>query len=161
MRRIKKKSKNPRMSWDSDNISERKTILKNYGLRRRREILVAQEILRNFRRRARELIAEKDEKKMKALLEKLIKLGLLKEGDGLDQVLALTIDDILSRRLQTVIWKKGFAKTAKEARQFITHGHVRIEKRTVKSPAYMVPTSLESHIGVSQSVYDKVVKKDG
>ena len=32
MRKIRKRFKNPRMSWDSDNISERKGILKDYGL---------------------------------------------------------------------------------------------------------------------------------
>jgi len=70
------------MSWDSDEIADRKAISRTYGLRRRREILIAQEILRNYRRRARELIAKKDEKKMAALTGKLVKLGLLKAGQG-------------------------------------------------------------------------------
>ncbi len=148
MKKIRKKSKNPRMSWDSDNIAERKGIIKNYGLRRRREILVAQEVLRNFRRRARELIAEKDEEKTKALLGKLVKLGLLKPDQGLDDVLALSINDILDRRLQTVVWKAGLASTANQARQFITHCHVTVDGKMVKSPAFMVPSELESKISV-------------
>jgi small subunit ribosomal protein S4 len=154
MRKIRKKFKNPRMSWDSDNIAERKGILKNYGLRRRREILVAQEVLRNFRRRARELIAEQDDEKTQALLGKLVKLGMLKPDQGLDDVLALSINDILDRRLQTVVWKSGLASTAKQARQFITHCHVTVDDKMVKSPSYMVPSELESKISV-HSVPDK------
>ena len=146
MRKIRKKFKNPRMSWDSDNIAERKGIIRDYGLRRRREILIAQEILRNFRRRARDLIAEQDEEKTKALLEKLVKLGLLAKGQGLDDVLALTVNNILDRRLQTVVWKKGFATTAKQARQFITHCHVTVSGKVVRSPAYIVPTQEETGI---------------
>lgn len=155
MRKIRKKSKNPRMSWDSDNISERKNIIRNYGLRRRREILIAQEILRNYRRRARELIAEKDEEKTQALLDKLVKLGLLKPGQGLDDVLALTVNDILDRRLQTVVWKLGLATTPRQARQFITHCHVTVSKKIVKSPAYMVPSELESKISIDSVSTDK------
>ena len=155
MRKIRKKFKNPRMSWDSSDIADRKAIIGDYGLRRRREILIAQEILRNFRRRARELIAEKNDEKTKTLLEKLVKLGLLKTGQGLDDVLVLTVNDILERRLQTVVWKLGFATTPKQARQFITHGHVAISEKQVKSPAYMVPVGEEPKIKIDQNVGNK------
>jgi small subunit ribosomal protein S4 len=144
MRRIRNKFRNPRTSWDSDELKARGETSREYGLRRRKEILIAQEILRNFRRRARELTAEKDEKKVKALLDRLVKLGLLAQGKGLDDVLALGVNDILGRRLQTIVWKKGFAKTPKQARQLITHGHVAIGGKAVKSPSYMVPTEEEA-----------------
>jgi small subunit ribosomal protein S4 len=149
MKRISKRFKKPRMSWDSDNISERQSLMKNYGLRRRREILIAQEILRNYRRRARELIAEQDERKVKLLLDKLVKLGLLKEGQDLDDVLALTVNDILERRLQTIVWKKGFAGTALQSRQAITHGHVIIGGKKARTPAYIVPVEEEAKISVN------------
>lgn len=155
MRRLSKRFKKPRMSWDSDEIKERRNMINNFGLRRRKEILIAQEILRNYRRRARELIAEKDEKKVKLLIDKLVKLGLLKEGSGLDDVLALTVNNILERRLQTVVWKKGMTSTALHARQFITHGHVMIEGKKAKSPAYMVPVEEESKITVSDAAPKK------
>jgi small subunit ribosomal protein S4 len=154
MRRIGKRFKKPRMSWDSDNITERHNVMKNYGLRRRKEYLIAQEILRNYRRRARELIAEQDEEKVKTLVDKLVKLGLLEKGQGLDDVLALTINNILERRLQTIVWKKGFASTAFHSRQSITHGHVTIESKRVKSPAYLVPVEEEAKIAVSGQVKD-------
>ncbi len=155
MRRISKRFKKPRMSWDSDEIKERKAIMSGYGLRRRREILIAQEILRNYRRRARELISEKDERKIKLLLDKLVKLGLLKEGKGLDDVLALTINDILERRLQTIVWRRGLASTALHSRQFITHGHVMIDGKKARTPAYIVPVAEEARITVSQALQEK------
>lgn len=154
MRRIGKRFKKPRMSWESGEIVERHALMKNYGLRRRREILIAQEILRNYRRRARELIAEQDEEKVKPLVGKLIKLGLLKEGQGLDDILALTVNDILERRLQTIVWKKGYASTALHSRQSITHGHVMIDSKRVKSPAYLVPVEEEAKIVFSGQVKD-------
>ncbi|MFH0956280.1 MAG: 30S ribosomal protein S4 [Candidatus Aenigmatarchaeota archaeon] len=149
MRRIRKIYQNPRMSWDSDEIADRKTLMRTYGLRRRREILIAQEILRNYRRRSRELIAKKDEKKMGALIGKLVKLGLLKEGQGLDDVLALSVKDLFERRLQTIVWRKGLATTAPQARQSITHGHVSIAGKKVKSPAYLVPVEEDEKITFS------------
>ncbi len=152
MRRIGKRFKKPRMSWDSDEIKDRQGIMRNYGLRRRKEILIAQEILRSYRRRARELIAEKDETKVKVLIDKLVSLGLLEKGNGLDDVLALSVTDILERRLQTVVWKRGFATTPLQARQSITHGHVTIDGKSVKSPAYMVPVDESSKISVSAAV---------
>ncbi|UCD03115.1 MAG: 30S ribosomal protein S4 [Candidatus Aenigmatarchaeota archaeon] len=155
MRRIGKRFKKPRMSWESDDIKERHTIMKNYGLRRRREVLIAQEILRNYRRRARELIAEQDEAKVNILVDKLVKLGLLRKGQGLDDVLALNVNDILERRLQTIVWKKVYASTPLHSRQSITHGHVTIDSKRVKSPAYMVPVEEESKIVVSGASNEK------
>ncbi len=143
------------MSWNSDEIKERRNTMNSYGLRRRKELLIAQEILRNYRRRARDLIAEKDESKVKALVDKLVKLGLLKDGSGLDDVLALSIDNVLDRRLQTVVWKKGYAKTALHSRQFITHGHVSIDGKRAKSPAYIVPVDEEGKISVNEIILKK------
>ena len=150
MRKIRRKFKSLRLSWDSDEIAERKSIMGTYGLRRRKEILIAQEILRNFRRRARELISVKDERKMKALLDRMAKLGLLAKGQGLDDILALKVGNVLERRLETLVWRKGMATTPKQARQFIAHGHVRIGGKAVKSPSYMVPAEEEAAIKVDK-----------
>lgn len=151
MRRIRKKFKRPRVPWDSATIEEQKGVLREYGLRRKKEIWIAQEMLRNFRRRARELIAERDEEKTEALLDKLVKLGLLKKGQGLDDVLALTVNNILDRRLQTVVFRKGTAGTVKQARQHITHGHVAIGGRRTAFPSYIVQADEESKITLQKT----------
>jgi small subunit ribosomal protein S4 len=149
MRKLRKKFKRPKVSWDSDLIKENKQLSDEYGLRRRKEILISHEILRGFRQRARQLIAEKDEGKEKTLMDKLARLGLLTgEGKELDDVLALTVKNVLDRRLQTIIFSKGITTSPKHARQLIVHGHVKIDGRKVKFPSYLVPVDEEKGIEI-------------
>ena len=150
MRRIRRKFQKPKAPWDSISIKEERIILSEFGLRKKRELRTAEEKLRGFRRRARELIAIKDDEKEKILVEKLLKLGILaKDKTGLDDVLGLTIKDILERRLQTIVFRKGIAKTAKEARQFIVHGRVSIDGRRTPFPSYIVSLGDETKIKVA------------
>ena len=81
-------------------------------------------------------------------LNKLVNLGLLQKGQGLDDALALTVENILDRRLQTIVFRKGAAKTPRQARQFITHGHLSIEGRRMVYPSYMVPAEEEAKINI-------------
>ncbi len=150
MRKLKKRYKKPKRPWDSSRIEEERKILKEFGLRRKKEIWVAEAIVREFRRRARNLIAVKDEKETKALLDKLVRLGLLEKGQTLENVLALNVGDVLNRRLQTLVFKKGFAETIKHARQMITHGHVCIGDRRITFPSYIVPVEEEKLIRLKE-----------
>ena len=61
-------------------------------------------------------------------------------------VLAFTEEDILKRRLQSIIVKGGLATTPKGARQSIVHKHVLIKGDVVNIPSYWVNTSEESSI---------------
>lgn len=147
MRRIRRKFQRPKRPWDSVVIKEEKLLLKDYGLRKKREIRIAEEIIRKFRQRARELIAVNDEEKEKVLIDKLLKLGMLiSEKSELDDVLGLTVKNVLDRRLQTIAFKKGLAKTPKAARQLIVHGHVNISDRKVQFPSYIVTPEEEGKI---------------
>lgn len=146
MRRIRKKFKKPRVTWSPAEIKERDKIIKDYGLRRVKEVLIVEKILREFRDRAKKLIAVKNEEESKTLLNKLVKLGLLKEKQGLDDVLGLTVNNILDRRLQTIIRKKNLASSIRQARQLIVHGHICIGGRRIKFPSYLVPIEEEQKI---------------
>jgi small subunit ribosomal protein S4 len=148
MKRSRKKYETPKKPWDKARIEKEKEILKKFGLKRKRELWRAEAILRKYRRMARELVAKKDKEKEKILLEKLEKIGVLKEGSGLDDVLALTVEDILERRLQTIVYRKGLANTIKHARQLIVHGHVKIKGRKINYPSYIVPREEEDKIEV-------------
>ena len=44
----------------------------------------------------------------------------------------------LERRLDNVIYRLGFASSRAQARQIVSHGHVRVAGRKVDIPAYMV-----------------------
>jgi small subunit ribosomal protein S4 len=83
------------------------------------------------------------------LLTKLKKIGVLQETAALDNVLDLSIEDILERRLQTLVFRKSLAKTAYQARQLITHGHVLIGNRRVTIPSYIVSREEEAQVTYS------------
>ncbi len=61
-----------------------------------------------------------------ALMRRMYKYGLLEEGqDQLDYVLALLPADFLERRLQTLVFKLGLAKSIHHARVLIRQRHIR------------------------------------
>jgi small subunit ribosomal protein S4 len=161
VKRQRKKYERPRKPWDKERILKEKELLKTFGLRRKKEIWIAEALLRKYRRMARELAARKDEEKEKVLIKKLIKMGLLQEGAGLDDVLSLTPENILERRLQTVVFKKELASTPKQARQFIVHGKVVLNNRKMTYPSYLVTKEEEDKISVTQPIKrgEKAVEK--
>jgi len=135
----------PKHPWEAERIKEEWELKKKYGLKNKREIWKAKSILRNFRSQARTLQARlrygdpQAEKQQKQLFGKLMRLGILDEGNAtLDAILSLTVEDILRRRLQTVVYLKGLARTPKQARQFIVHGHIAINGRRITIPGYLV-----------------------
>jgi small subunit ribosomal protein S4 len=72
------------------------------------------------------------------LLTRLKKLGVLQETAVLDDVLDLSIEDLLERRLQTMVFRKSLTKTVHQSRQLITHGHITLDNRRVTVPGYIV-----------------------
>ena len=148
MRNIRRKFARPKAHWDTTRIAEEKALLKDYGLRVKRELWSAEAILRNFRQRARDLIAVENKQEESALLDKLAKLGILKEGGTLDDVLALNVEDILNRRLQTIVFRKGIAKSPMQARQFIVHGHVFIGEKKASFPSHLIPAKEENKVRI-------------
>lgn len=133
------------MLWDAKLIEEDKAILTEFGLRRKSEIWKVKETVRDFRRRARELNAIRDKSKEQVLLDKVNKLGFVK-ANSLDDILSLGLRHVLERRLQTIVFKKGLAKTMKQARQLIVHGHIAIAGRRATFPSLLVSTVEESQI---------------
>jgi len=145
-RKSKKTYARPNRPWDKDRIEKEKEFLKAYGLRRKKEIWKAQTILSDYRRRARELIATYDEEKTNILINKLVLLGLLDKKATLDDVLDLTVEQLLERRLQTMTVKAELANTHKQARQFIVHGHIKIKNQKITTPSYIVKIDEEKDI---------------
>ena len=145
----RKKYETPRFPWRTDILQEELKLLGQYGLRNKHELWRHKTMLSNFRGIARSLMDESPEKRRKMeeeLLTRLKKLGVLHETEVLDDVLDLTIEDILERRLQTIIFRKGLVKTIYQARQLITHGHVTIGNQRVTVPSYIVTREDENKI---------------
>jgi small subunit ribosomal protein S4 len=45
---------------------------------------------------------------------------------------------LLERRLDNVVFKLGFGSSRRQARQFVTHGHVLVNGKKVSIPSYVV-----------------------
>jgi len=145
----RKKYETPRFPWRTSTLQEELKLLGQYGLRNKHELWRHETMLSNFRGIARSLIgrtAEERKKMEDELVIRLKKIGVLHETDVLDDVLDLTIEDVLERRLQTIVFRKGLAKTTYQCRQLITHGHIAVGNRRVTSPSYMVTKNEETRI---------------
>jgi small subunit ribosomal protein S4 len=57
--------------------------------------------------------------------------------------------ELLERRLDNVVFRLGFAPTIRAGRQLIVHGHIRVNRRRVTRPGYLVKTSDEISVGFS------------
>ena len=139
----------PNHPFQGERIAEEGGLLGKYGLKNKEELWRAESELRQLRREARKLIGSAGgdvnvaESEGQEFLERLKRLGILGTEDTLDDVLALETTDILERRLQTLVYRKGLANTTPQARQFITHGHITVDGRRVRVPSYKVTVSEE------------------
>ena len=137
----RKKYDTPPHPWDAQRIKEEKKLVKKYGLKNKKEIWKAETMVRRYRREARKLFGMPEEHakvESKQLMKHLWKLGLLDKDAELRDILDLTVEDVLRRRLQTMVYEKGLARTIKQARQMIVHGYIAIDGTRVRSPGHIV-----------------------
>jgi len=149
-KKAKKKYSTPSHPWRRNEIEENKTLKQEYGLKNRKEILIAISFLKKYKDIAKTLIADKTaqgEKEKLQMMEKLQRYGLLPSGAGLDDVLSIQLKDILARRIQSVAVRKGLARTMNQARQFIVHRHLVIGQKEITSPSYLLTTAEEALLG--------------
>lgn len=148
-KRAKRKYEKPRMAWNKQDIGRRKELCEKYGLKNRRELWTIDAFLRRKKQVARGLLAmnaEEREIHSRKLIDSLARIGLMKKDAGLNEVLALKTEDTLERRLQTIVWRKGFAKTPKQARQLVVHGHITVNGEKITVPGYKVKVGEENNI---------------
>ncbi|MDJ0273944.1 MAG: 30S ribosomal protein S4 [Aigarchaeota archaeon] len=148
-KRPRKKYETPRHPWRADRLMEELRLVGEYGLRNKRELWRAQAILRKYRKIARSLFVlsgEERARKESELIRTLAKYGLVSENATADDVLKLTVRDILERRLQTVVYRLGLAKTIYHARQLVVHRHIAIGDQIVNAPGYLVKKDEEGKI---------------
>jgi len=147
-----KVSKNPRRSFEKERLDQELKLCGEYGLKNKREIWRVQKGLSAVRTAARELLTldAKDAKRLfegAALLRRLHRLGVLDEAQNkLDHVLGLRVQDFLERRLQTLVFKLGLAKSIHHARVLIFQKHIRVGKQLVNVPSFLVRVESQKHI---------------
>ena len=142
----------PSHPWQGERIKAEVEVVRAFGLKNKTEVWKAETILRNLRKQSRDLQArlrsgdKQAQVEADALLNKCGRLGYLPVGSNLNDILSLKDEDVLSRRLQTIVFEKGLASTIKQARQMITHGHIFMNGHRVTVPGYLVPRAEESSI---------------
>lgn len=144
-----KQYETPNHPFQGERIQDEHQLVDEYGLKNKEELWGARSELRRYRREARNLLGEPEEAvadETEQLLGRLRRIGVLGEESTLDDVLTLDVTDLLERRLQTVVYRKGLASTTDQARQFITHGHVKVGRRRVRVPSYTVERDEEAAV---------------
>lgn len=134
--------------WQKERLESEKSLVQEYGLVNKREIYKASSRLKRFKTIAKGLASKSTsgaDKEKDELFAKLARLNMLDDA-SLDMVLGLPVESILDRRLQSVVYKKGLARTIKQARQMIVHRHISIGGRVVTSPGHLVTSDEEVKI---------------
>ena len=148
----KKLYSTPRHPWEKDRIDEERKTINIYGLKNKKELWRSQASLDSIRAQARELQARTRRndplaiKQLNLLLARLNRYKISTGNASLDDILSLTIESVLERRLQTIVFRKNLAKTVKQARQMITHGHILMNGRRVTVPGLLVEASVSAPV---------------
>jgi small subunit ribosomal protein S4 len=142
----------------SERIIEEKQLILNYGLGNgkgiggHREIWKARSKLRRWRRNAMKLIGRVDSteghfaREKEDLIHSLQRRGLLGDGAQIDDVLRLSVDHVLARRLQSQVYFKGLASSMSQARQLLVHNHISIGDQVTTVPGYIISRTDEEQL---------------
>lgn len=156
-RKNRKKYETPRHPFEGERIKSENKTLRIYGLKNKRELWKAESELRKYRTNARDIQANlrlgdpTAQKEIRSIVGRLSRLGILSENASADDILSLNLESFLERRLQTLVLRKGLARTPGMARQLITHGHISIGDRKVTIPGYKVLKDEEENLNYAQN----------
>jgi small subunit ribosomal protein S4 len=148
-RRLKKKFKKPKHPFQRERILEELEFIGKYGLRNKREFWKMRTIVGNWRdlaRKSRSLPSDQATEVQQTLIKKLNKLGILGPEADLDDVLLIGVEDLLKRRLQSLVFEKGLAQTIYQARQLVVHRHIQIGGKIINAPSYLVKKAQDDFI---------------
>jgi len=147
----------PNHPYQGERIAEEADLLGRYGLKNKEELWRAQSELREMRREARRLLGDAQGDVDVAgeagseFVARLQRLGILGDQDDISDVLSLDVTDLLERRLQTVVYRKGLAHTPHQARQFVSHGHITVDGARVQRPSKKVEVDEGSAVAFDET----------
>jgi small subunit ribosomal protein S4 len=150
-RRFTSHFRGPAHPWQKERIEEEKVVMREYALKNKSELWRLTTKVKDFTQQAKKLIAAtgvQADRDKEQLFSRLQRMGLVQPGSKLDDILGLNLKSILDRRLQSVVFRKGLARSMKQARQFITHQHITVAGKIVSSPNYIVLMADEPSIAI-------------
>lgn len=145
-RRQKKKYVTPKRPFDTERFEQELQLIGTYGLRNKRELWRHKTELSRYRRNARHLLALPESERQvleNELVNKLRRVGVLTGEPVLDSVLDLELENVLERRLQTLVFRAGLACSMYHARQLVTHGHIALGDSRVDTPSRLLTVAEE------------------
>lgn len=151
IKKIRKKYSKPSHPWRSTRIEEENQICKDYGIPKKTEVwktIAKLESYKNQTKRLSSIDNTQSALEMGNLIAKVKSYNLI-QNDTSDEILGITLKNLLDRRLQTIVFKKNLAKGMKQARQLITHRHILVNNKIISSPSYLVKLSEETGVEIS------------
>lgn len=148
-RKPRKQYDTPSHPWNAERIQEENRLAAKYGLKNKKEIWKADSKVKRYRRDARIILGmdvDEREQQETELLNHLVRLGFISPNAKLEEVLDLNVEDVLRRRLQSLVHRKGLSQTAKEARLFVVHGHITLNGKKINAPGHLVKVADEDNI---------------
>jgi len=146
----RKKYMSHKKRWVKKTIDDEKKLVTDYALKKKKEIRRVEFQLSKYKRLAKELnkmSGEEKDKEAEQLLNRLKSEGILSEdATTLDEVLDISVRDVLERRLSNIVYKHQLAKTPNQARQFVVHGHVKVGDSVITAPSYQVSLDEEKRV---------------
>jgi len=161
-RKARKKYDTPPHPWNAERIKSENKLMIKYGLKNKKEIWKADTLVRKYSREARYLLGFSQDQvaeERNELIGHLTRQGILAENAQLEDILNLTVENVLRRRLQTMVHQKGLSRTAKEARMFVVHGHIAMDGKKIDSPSYAVKRGEEDLIGYYSPAIAKQIQE--
>ena len=137
----------PTHPWKKARIEEEHALKEQFGLKKiggMKEIWKAKSKLRRWRQNAMKLIGRVDtseghfSREKDDLVESLYRRGLLGDPATLDDILQISVEHVLSRRLQSQVYYRGLASSMRQARQLVIHGHIGLGDQKMTVPSYII-----------------------
>jgi small subunit ribosomal protein S4 len=154
-RRNRKKYDKPKDMWNLARINTDGALITEFGLKNSRELWKVQTELSRLRSNIRKLLSgtsAQNDIVQANITTRLSKYGIASKDASLDSLLDLNENAYLSRRLQSLVFKRGLAKSIKQARQLIVHGYISINGKRVNRPGYLVSLDEETKIGYYKAI---------
>ncbi len=149
-KKIRKKYETPVHPWIKSRIEEEKKLSREFGTANKKELWKMETVLKKLKDQAKKLLSDTSKQgqiEAEYLFKKTKDLGLAEGEITFDTILGLKLEDVLGRRLQSIVFKKGLAHSVKQARQFITHEHIQVDGKVITSPSYLVRVNEEVGVG--------------